>query len=88
MKIKPLNDRVLLSPVEKWNVTESGIYLPESSNKEKPYIYKVISVWDSPKINVKSGDKILCGQYAGDDLKIEGKDMKIIWVDYILAIVE
>jgi chaperonin GroES len=44
MNIKPLADRVLLKAVEKDSITDSGIYLPESANKEKPYIYEVIAV--------------------------------------------
>jgi co-chaperonin GroES (HSP10) len=44
MSIKPLSDRVVLKAITKDNITESGIYLPESANKEKPYIYEVVAV--------------------------------------------
>lgn len=42
--IQPLADRVLLKAVEKDTITESGIYLPESANKERPYVYEVVAV--------------------------------------------
>jgi len=73
MNIKPLADRVLLKAVEKDSITDSGIYLPESANKEKPYIYEVIAVWEwtsEKPINVQIWDKVLCGQYAGDEIKL------------------
>lgn len=91
MNIIPLSDRVLLKPVEKENITSSWIYIPESSNKERPYIYEVIAVWlgkEDKKITVKVWDKVLSGQYSWDDVKIDWKEYKIVWIDYILAIVE
>ena len=91
MNIKPLADRVLLKAVEKDSITDSGIYLPESANKEKPYIYEVISVWEwtsEKPINVQIWDKVLCGQYAGDEIKLEGEEFKIVANEYILAIVK
>jgi co-chaperonin GroES (HSP10) len=44
MNIKPLNDRVVLQPLESQSRTDSGIYIPESSKKEKPFIYEVVAV--------------------------------------------
>lgn len=91
MNIKPLADRVLLKAVEKENITTSGIYIPEWSNKERPYIYEVVSVWpwkEDKKMSVKVWDKVLSWQYSGDDVKVDGKEFKIVWIDYILAIVE
>lgn len=89
--IKPLADRVLLKALEKDSVTESGIYLPESANKERPYIYEVVAVWPGKKeveITIKVWDKVLSWQYSGDDIKVEWQDYKIVAMDYILAIVE
>ncbi|PID86435.1 co-chaperone GroES [Candidatus Gracilibacteria bacterium] len=91
MNIKPLSDRVLLKGLEKENITSSGIILPESANKEKPYIYEVIAVGPGKKdieMNVKVGDKVLCGQYSGDEVKVEDEEFKIVAIEYILAIVE
>lgn len=91
MSIKPLQDRVLLKAVEKENITTSGIYIPEWSNKERPYIYEVVAVWpwkEDKKMSVKVWDKVLSWQYSWDDVKVDGQEYKIVWIDYILAIVE
>lgn len=91
MNIKPLSDRVLLKAVEKENITSSGIYIPEWANKERPYIYEVVAVWpwkDDKKMSVKVWDKVLSWQYSWDDVKVDGQEFKIVWIDYILAIVE
>lgn len=86
--IQPLADRVLLKAVEKDTITESGIYLPESANKERPYVYEVVAVWPGKKdieMSVKTGDRVLTGQYSGDDVKVDGEEYKIVAMDYILA---
>ncbi len=91
MNIKPLADRVLLRAVEKENITTSGIYIPEWTNKERPYIYEVVAVWpgkEDKKMSVKVWDKVLSWQYSGDDVKVDGQEYKIVGIDYILAIVE
>lgn len=91
MNIKPLADRVLLKAVEKENITTSGIYIPEWTNKERPYIYEVVAVWpgkDDKVMSVKVWDKVLSWQYSGDDVKVDWQEYKIVWIDYILAIVE
>lgn len=91
MNIKPLNDRVVLIWLEKENITSSWILLPESANKEKPYIYEVVSVWPWKKdveMNVKIWDKVLCGQYAWDEVKVDDEEYKIVAIEYILAIVK
>lgn len=91
MNIKPLADRVLLKAVEKENITTSGIYIPEWSNKERPYIYEVVAVWpgkEDKHMSVKIWDKVLSGQYSGDDVKVDWQEYKIVGIDYILAIVE
>lgn len=85
----PLSDRVVLQAIEKENITNSGIYIPETANKEKPYIYEVIAVWpwkkESDMSDIQVGDKVLCGQYSGDEVKVEDKEYKIVGIDYILA---
>lgn len=91
MNIKPLSDRIVLKAIQKENITTSGIYIPESSNKERPFMYEVICVWPGKKdkeMNVKIWDKVLCGQYSWDEVKLEWIEYKIVWIDYILAIVE
>ena len=91
MAIKPLSDRVVLKALEKDNITDSWIYIPESATKERPYIYEVIAVWPGKKdveMTVKEGDKVLVGQYSWDDVKYNDEEYKIVGIDYILAIVE
>jgi len=90
--IKPLADRVLLRAVDNnVNVTNSGIYLPESENKERPFIYEVIAVWPGKKdieMGVKIWDRVLAGQYSWDEVKVDNESFKIVAMDYILAIVD
>jgi chaperonin GroES len=91
MNIKPLSDRILLKAVSKENITTSWIYIPEWANKERPYIYEVVAVGpgkDDKTMSVKVWDKVLSWQYSWDDVKIDGQEFKIVWIDYILAIVE
>lgn len=90
--LKPLSDRVVLKPIEKENITKSGIYIPESANKEKPYMYEVVAIGpgkkDSDMKSIKIWDKVLCSQYAWDDVKLDWEEFKIIGIEYVLAIVE
>lgn len=91
MNIKPLHDRVLLKAIEKDSITWSGIYIPDTASKERPYMYEVVAVWpgkDWSEIPVKVGDKILSGQYSWDDIKVWSEEYKILASEYILAIVE
>ncbi|MBW7955081.1 co-chaperone GroES [Candidatus Gracilibacteria bacterium] len=91
MNVKPLSDRVVLKAISKENITNSGIYIPESANRERPYIYEVVAVGpgkDGKKIDLNIGDKVLSGQYSGDDVKVSGEEYKIVGIEYILAIVE
>ena len=91
MQIHPMQDRVLLKPVAKETVTKSGIVLPES--KERPQVYEVVAVGPGKenkdgklvKIDLKAGDKVISGQYSGDDVKLDGAEFKIVGFDYILA---
>jgi len=79
---------ILEKGIEKENVTQSGIILPENNNKERPFMYEVVAVWPGKKdveMNVSIGDKVLCGQYAGDEVKVNDEDYKIVAMDYILA---
>lgn len=90
--LKPLNDRVVLKSIEKENVTKSGIYIPDSANKEKPYIYEVVAIGPGKKdidmSSIKVWNKVLCWQYSWDEVKVWEKEYKIVGIEYILAIVE
>jgi len=89
MKIKPLLDRVLLKPLDNVKkTTNSWIYIPKSSSKEKPFVYEVIAIWTDSEIPVKVWDKILSWQYSWDDIKIDWEQYKILASEYILAVIE
>jgi len=95
MIIKPLSDRVLLKWLEAENITKSGIYIPENSNKDRPYMYEVIAVgpgkevdWKHIKIELNPWDKVISWQYSWDDIEIDWKKFKIVAADYILAKME
>ncbi len=93
--IKPLGDRVLVEPLEREEVTSSGIVLPDTA-KEKPQEGTVVSVGSGRvddkgqkhALEVKAGNKVLYGKYAGTEIKIEGKDYLILSEKDILAIFE
>lgn len=93
MHIQPLSDRVLLRGLEAETVTKSGIYLPENANKERPYMYEVVAVGPGKKdkdgnmitIDLKEGDKVISGQYSGDEVDIDKMKYRIVAYEYILA---
>ena len=94
MKIKPLYDHILVERIEE-EVKKGGIIIPDTA-KEKPQQGKVIAVGSGRRdekgnrmaLEVKKGDIILFGKYAGTEIKIEEKDYLIIREDDILGIVE
>ena len=95
MKIRPLQDRIIVERVEEETTTASGIIIPDTA-KEKPQEGKVIAVGNGKKteegkviaLDVKVGDKVLFGKYAGTEIKIEGKEYMMMREDDILGIVE
>lgn len=96
LKVNPLGDRLLVEPIEdKEQQSEGGIIIPDSA-KEKPTEAKVLSLGtgktdDSGNkipFEVKKGDKVLISKYGGTEIKIDGKELKILNSDDILAIVE
>ncbi|OHB70987.1 MAG: co-chaperone GroES [Planctomycetes bacterium RBG_16_43_13] len=95
MKLKPLDDRVVVKPLEVEEKTAGGIVLPDTA-KEKSTKGEVIAVGsgkllDNGKrlpISVKVGDKVLYGKYGGADVKIDGVEYKILSESEILAKVE
>jgi chaperonin GroES len=93
MKIRPLGDRVLVLGVEEKKKTKGGILIPDTA-KEKPQEGKVIAV-GAGKMNekgkrvpldVKKGDRVLFGKYAGNQIKIDGVEHLVMREDDILAI--
>ena len=95
MKLKPLNDRVLVLRIEEEEKTSGGIVIPDTA-KEKPMQGKIIAVGpgkvdDEGKripMEVKKNDRVLFGKYAGSEIKIDGVEHLIMREDDILAIVE
>ena len=89
MKVKPMDDRVLVQPMEEESKTSSGIIIPDSA-KEKPTMGEVIEVGTDEDLQekVKVGDKVLYAKYGGEDISFDGNDYKIIMRADILAIVE
>ncbi len=89
VKIKPLDDRVLVELVEEEPKTASGIIIPDTA-KEKPNMGKVIAVGTDEDLqeHIKVGDKILFAKYGGEDITYNGVDYKIVQRGDIIAIVE
>src|SRR3954452_8059178 len=95
MKIRPLQDRVIIKRIEEEEKTKGGIIIPDTA-KEKPQEGKVVAVGkgkvnDDGKLtplDVKVGDKILFGKYSGTEIKMNGEEHLIMREDDILGIVE
>jgi chaperonin GroES len=89
LNIKPLADRVLVEPSEAEQKTASGIFIPETA-KEKPQKGKVVAVGKGTKdevMEVKEGDTVLYGKYAGTEIKVDGKEYLMMRQSDILAII-
>ncbi|MDZ4164471.1 MAG: co-chaperone GroES [Smithellaceae bacterium] len=95
MKIRPLQDRVIVKRLEEEQKTKGGIYIPDTA-KEKPMEGEVVAVGKGKvaddgkliKLDVKAGDRILFGKYAGTEVKLDGVEHLIMREDDILGIIE
>lgn len=95
MKLRPLQDRILVQRVAEEATTKGGIIIPDTA-KEKPIEGNVIAVGqgkvgDDGKrvpLDIKKGDRILFGKYGGTDVKIEGEEYLIMREDDVLGVVE
>jgi len=95
MKIRPLHDRVIVKRVDEEEKTKGGIIIPDTA-KEKPVEGEIVAVGDGKvaddgkkiPLEVKAGDKVLFGKYAGTEIQIEGEENLIMREDDIIAIVE
>ena len=95
MKLRPLQDRILVQRVEEEQTTKGGIIIPDTA-KEKPAEGKVLAVGngkvgdDGKRIpmEVKKGDRILFGKYSGTEVKIEGEEQLIMREEDVLGIIE
>ncbi len=94
MAIRPLDDRIVVKAVEAKEKTSGGILLPDSA-KEKPSRAIVVAIGEGPRgddgnrlpLTVKVGDEILYGKYAGNEIKWNGEDYKILRESEVLALV-
>ncbi len=95
MKIRPLHDRILIKRLGEEEKSKGGIIIPDTA-KEKPIQGKVIAVGkgkilengDVIRPDVKKGDKVLFGKYAGTEVKIDGEEHLLMREDDILAVVQ
>ena len=89
MNVKPLSDRVLILPNQAEEKTAGGLYIPDTA-KEKPLAGKVVAVGPGTSevtMEVKVGDQVLYGKYAGTEINVDGKDYLIMRQNDILAII-
>jgi chaperonin GroES len=95
MEIRPLHDRIIVERLEEETKTAGGLIIPDTA-KEKPQQGKIIAVGKGKKtedgkvlpLDVKVGDKILFGKYAGTEIKIEGKEFLMMREEDVLGVIE
>ena len=95
MNVRPLHDRIIVERIEEGEQKVGGIIIPDSA-KEKPMQGKVIAVGKGrvekdgkiTPLDVKAGDKVLFGKYAGQEIKIDGSEYLIIREEEVLGVVE
>ena len=96
MKIRPLHDRVIVKRLEEERTTASGIVIPESTSAEKPDQGtieaigngKILEDGSVKALDVKVGDKVLFGKYAGQSVKVDGEELLVMKEEDIMGIVE
>jgi len=95
MKLRPLQDRILVKRIEEEEKTAGGIFIPDTA-KEKPQMGQIVSVGNGKKtedgkvipVDLKAGDNVLFGRYAGTEVKVEGNDYLIMREDDILGVID
>jgi chaperonin GroES len=95
MNLRPLQDRIIVKRVEEETKTAGGLFIPETA-KEKPQRGEIVAVGNGKKtedgkvlpLDVKVGDLVLFGKYAGTEVKVDGEDYLMMREDDILAVVE
>ncbi|MDP2691912.1 MAG: co-chaperone GroES [Candidatus Gracilibacteria bacterium] len=94
-KLIPLDGRVVLKGIEAEETTKSGIIIP-GAKEEKPKVFEVICVSEGRRMDdntlrphlIKKGQKVVCSQYAGDDIEIDNVTYKIISEDSVTAVIQ
>jgi chaperonin GroES len=95
MNLRPLHDRILVERIEEKEQIKGGIIIPDSA-KEKPQEGKVVAVGNGKRLengttvplDVKAGDRILFGKYAGSEIKVEDNEYLILREDEVLAVID
>lgn len=95
MNLKPLYDRLVVRRLEAETTTKSGIIIPDKAS-EKPTQGEVVAIGDGVvsdagerrQLSVKVGDRVLFGQYAGSEIKVDGETLLVMKESDVLAIVE
>jgi chaperonin GroES len=95
MKVRPLHDRIIVQRIEEEEQRVGGIIIPDSA-KEKPQQGKVIAVGKGriekdgkiTPLDVKAGDTVLFGKYAGQEIKLDGEDLLIVREEEVLGVIE
>jgi chaperonin GroES len=95
MKVRPLHDRIIVERIDEGEQKVGGIIIPDTA-KEKPQQGKVIAVGKGriekdgkiTPLDVKSGDTVLFGKYAGQEIKLDGKEFLIIREEEVLGVIE
>ncbi|QEI05155.1 co-chaperone GroES [Pigmentiphaga aceris] len=95
MALRPLNDRVIIKRLDNERKTASGIVIPESA-AEKPDQGEILAVGPGKRgddgtvvpVDVKVGDKVLFGKYAGQAVKVDGEELLVIREEEILAVIQ
>ena len=95
MKFRPLHDRILVKRLDNEETTVGGIIIPDTA-KEKPQEAEVVAVGNGKRLedgtvqplDVKKGDRILFGKYAGSEIKVDGEEHLILREDEILGVIE
>jgi chaperonin GroES len=96
MKIRPLHDRLIVKRQEEERTTASGIVIPESASAEKPDQGtveavgngKILDDGSSRSLDVKVGDKVLFGKYAGQAVKVDGNELLVMKEEDVMGIIE
>ena len=95
MKLRPLQDRIIVKRIQEEEKTAGGIFIPDTA-KEKPQMGQIVSVGNGKKtedgkvipVDLKAGDRVLFGKYSGTEVKMEGEELLIMREDDILGVIE
>lgn len=93
--IRPLGDRLVVEPQEQETKTKGGIFLPDTADKDKPIRGKVVAIGSGKYVDgkvqplqVKVGDNVLFGKYAGTNIKLDEKELLVMREDDVMGVLE